>query len=62
MIKAYLDSYSKITVYVGKNYYDGKINSLYLLTEYGPVKLGNLNFVNSNEKYNEYSIVSTLAF
>ena len=57
MIKAYLDSYSKITVYVGKNYYDGKINSLYLLTEYGPVKLGDLNFVNSNEKYNEYSIV-----
>ena len=56
MVKAYLDSYNKITVYVSKNYYNGKINSLFLLTNYGPVDLPELELVNSNNTYNEYVI------
>lgn len=56
MIKAYLDSYNKINVYVSKNYYSGKINSLYLSTQYGPVKLPDLVY-KSEDKFNiEYYI------
>jgi len=56
MVKAYLDSYNKITIYVSKNYYNGKINSLYLLTNYGPEKLLDLILVNNTNSYNEYEI------
>lgn len=56
MVKAYLDSYKKITIYVSKNYYNGKINSLYLLTDYGPEKLPDLSVVNNSNGYNEYIV------
>lgn len=56
MVKAYLDSYNKITIYVSKNYYSGKFNSLYLLTDYGPVKLPDLILVNGSNNCNEYKI------
>jgi len=62
MVKAYLDSYNKITIYVSKNYYNGKINSLYVLTNYGPEKLPDLNLVNSSANYNEYTILLTEDF
>lgn len=61
MIRAYLDSYSKITVYVDKNYYDGKINSLYLLTEYGPVKLENLTLVDFEQKKYEVELKENIS-
>ena len=56
MIKAYLDSYNQITLNVSKNYYGGKINSLYMITKYGPQKLKDLQFVNKFENYYEYRI------
>ena len=57
MIKAYLDSYNKITVNVSKNYYGGKISSLYMLTKFGPQKLSNLEFFEKLENYYEYSVI-----
>lgn len=57
MVKAYLDSYNKIIIDVSKNYYDGKINSLYLLTNYGPEKLPELKLIKNDIKYNEYEVV-----
>ena len=33
MVKAYLDSYKTITIYVSKNYYDGKLTNLILKYE-----------------------------
>ena len=56
MIKAYLDSYNKITINVSKNYYGGKISSLYMLTKYGPEKLSELQFCEKFEDYIEYAI------
>lgn len=57
MVKAYLDSYKKITIYVSKNYYSGKLSSFYLLTEYGPVKLPKIELKNNNSNYNEYELI-----
>ena len=54
MIKAYLDSYNKITINVNKNYYGGKISSLYMLTKYGPQKLKELELSEKFEDYIEY--------
>jgi pullulanase len=56
MIKAYLDSYNQITLNVSKNYYGGKINSLYMLTKYGPQKLQEAQVSNKFEDYIEYSV------
>ena len=56
MVKAYLDSYRKITIYVSKNYYDGKLKSFCFLTNYGPVKLPDLEIVSNNSNYNIYEI------
>ena len=56
MIKAYLDSYNQITLNVSKNYYDGKINSLYMLTKYGPQQLNSLELVDNFKDYIEYKI------
>ena len=56
MIKAYLDSYDKITVNVSKNYYGGKISSLYMLTKYGPQKLKELELSEKFEDYIEYNL------
>lgn len=56
MIKAYLDSYDKITIDVSKNYYGGKINSLYMLTKYGPCKLKELELTENFKDYIEYKL------
>ena len=56
MIKAYLDSYDKITVEVSKNYYDGKISSLFLLTDYGPEFLGDLLYVKEEKNFKRYTL------
>jgi len=56
MIKAYLDSYNQITIDVNKNYYGGKINSLYMLTKYGPQKLMEVEFSEKFEDYIEYVV------
>ena len=56
MVKAYLDSYNKITIYVSKNYYDGKLKSFYFLTNYGPVKLPDIELIGNNSNYNIYEI------
>lgn len=56
MVKAYLDSYRKITIYVSKNYYDGKLKSFYFLTNYGPVKLPEIELIGNNSNYNIYEI------
>ena len=56
MIKAYLDSYNKITINVSKNYYGGKINSLYMLTKYGPCKLKELELTENFKDYIEYKL------
>lgn len=56
MIKAYLDSYDKITVEVSKNYYDGKISSLFLLTDYGPEFLGDLLYVEEEKNFKRYTL------
>lgn len=54
MIKAYLDSYNKITLEVSKNYYGGKINSLYISTKYGLEKMQNLEEQNKQGQFVEY--------
>ena len=51
MIKAYLDSYNKITLEINKNYYGGKINSIYILTKCGPQLLNGLE---ENGRFNDY--------
>ena len=56
MIKAYLDSYNQIKVNVSKNYYSGKISSLYMLTKYGPQKLKELQLSEKFEDYIEYVV------
>ena len=56
MIKAYLDSYNKITLNVSKNYYSGKINSLYMLTKYGPQKLKELKVYANDRDYIKYEV------
>ena len=56
MIKAYLDSYNQIKVNVSKNYYSGKISSLYMLTKYGPQKLKELQLSEKFEDYIEYIV------
>ena len=56
MVKAYLDSYNKITIYVSKDYYNGVFHSLFLLTDYGPVKLPDLVFVAGEAKQNIYEV------
>jgi pullulanase len=56
MIKTYLDSYNQITVNVSKNYYGGKISSLYMLTKYGPQKLKELQLCEKFEDYIEYTV------
>ena len=56
MIKAYLDSYNQITINVGKDYYGGKISSLYMLTKYGPQKLNELQLSEKFEDYIEYTV------
>lgn len=62
MIKAYLDSYNTITVIVSKEYYVGKISSLYLLTQYGPEVIGTLNLVNNDKDCVEYKVNTTICF
>ncbi len=56
MIKVYLDSYNQIKVNVSKNYYSGKISSLYMLTKYGPQKLKELQLSEKFEDYIEYIV------
>lgn len=56
MIKAYLDSYNQMKINVSKNYYSGKISSLYMLTKYGPQKLKELQLSEKFEDYIEYIV------
>lgn len=62
MIKAYLDSYELISVVVSKDYYDGKISSLYLLTLYGPQKLSNLEKIEEDVNCVKYKMNVSIDF
>ena len=56
MIKAYLDSYSKIIIKVSKNYYEGRINSLFMEIDNDLHKLNNLKMIKKADGYVEYMV------
>lgn len=56
MIKAYLDSYNEIKIKVSKDYNNGIIQSLYLLTAYGPEMIGQVEKTDETEKNINYII------
>lgn len=62
MIKAYLDSYNKITVLVNKNYCNGNIQSLCLLTAFGLQDIGKIEFKEEKQDYIQYEMYSEFEF